>query len=77
MFLLGRVFALVWLDAAFCGNLWAICLLPLLLTMLFYVPANNQVLAFPEGAMPFWALLFLWSLSRKGSGERRRAVLTS
>jgi hypothetical protein len=77
MFLLGRVFALVWIDVAFCGNPWAVCLLPLLLTMLFYVPANNQVLGFPQAAMSFWALLLLWSLSRARGGANRRAIVTS
>jgi hypothetical protein len=77
MFLLGRVFALVWLDVAFCRNPWAVCLLPLLLTMLFYVPANNQVLAFAQAAMPFYAMLVLWSFSRARGHAKRRAILTS
>ena len=77
MFLFGRVFALVWIDVAFCRNLWAICLFPLLLVMLFYVPANNQVLGFAGQAMPFWTFLFFWSLSRTLGNTKRRAMLTS
>ena len=77
MFLLGRVFALVWIDVAFCRNPWAVCLLPLLLTMLFYVPANNQVLAFPQAAMPFYVILVLWSFSRARGHAKRRVILTS
>jgi hypothetical protein len=77
MFLLGRVFTLVWLDVAFCRNPWAVCLLPLLLTMLFYVPANNQVLAFPQAAMPFYVILVLWSFSRARGHAKRRVILTS
>jgi hypothetical protein len=65
MFVIGRLFALVWLDVAFCRNPWAVCLLALLLMMLVYIPANNQVLAFPDAAMPFWTLLFLWFFSRR------------
>jgi hypothetical protein len=72
MFVIGRLFALVWLDVAFCRNHWAVCLLPLLLTMLFYVPANNQVLAFPGSALPFWALLCVWLYSRKGGRRANR-----
>jgi hypothetical protein len=71
MFVIGRLFALVWLDVAFCKNPWAACLLALLLIMLFYIPANNQVLAFPEAAMPFWTLLVLWFVSRARAGTGR------
>jgi hypothetical protein len=77
MFLIGRLFGLVWLDVAFCRNPWAVCLLPLLLTMLFYVPANNQVLAFANAALPFWALLFMWYFSRARGDAKRRVILTS
>jgi hypothetical protein len=75
MFLLGWLFALVWLDVAFCRNPWAVCLLPLLLTMLIYIPANNQVLGFSP--MPFWAMLFLWSFSRARGSTKQRATQTS
>ena len=64
MLVVGRLFALVWLDVAFCRNPWAVCLLPLVLMMLFYAPGNNQVLAFSSTALPFWALLTMWVLSR-------------
>lgn len=70
MFLLGRLVALVWMDVAFCRNPWAVCLLPLLLIMLFYIPANNQVLAFSDAAMPFWTLLLVWSFSRSGAKRK-------
>lgn len=70
MFAIGHLFALVWLDAAFCRNPWAICLLPLLLMMLFYVPANNQVLAFPKEAMPFWTILPVWLFTRRHIPQR-------
>ncbi len=71
MFFVGRVFALVWLDVAFCRNVWAVCLLPLLLIMLLYIPANNQVLGFSSHAMPFWVLLFLWYISRSRRSQIR------
>ena len=75
MFLVGRLFALVWRDVVLNRSPWAICLFPLLLMMLYYIPANNQVLAFPGTALPFWTLLFVWLYSR-GAGRRtpRRAV---
>ena len=75
MFLVGRLFALVWREVVFNRGPWAICLFPLLLMMLYYIPANNQVLAFPGTALPFWSLLFAWFYSRVG-GRRtpRRGV---
>ena len=72
MFLIGRLFGLVWLDVAYCRNLWAVCLLPLVLVMLIYIPANNQVLAFSPAALPFFTLLVLWNLSRLRSVKKRR-----
>ena len=77
MFLIGRLFGLVWLDVAFCRNPWAVCLFPLLLIMLFYTPANNQVLGNATSAMPFWALLLIWWSSRARRGLKRRAIFTS
>jgi hypothetical protein len=75
MFVLGRVFALVWTDVAFCRNVWAVCVLPQLLTMLFYIPANNQVLGFAP--IPFLTMLFLWHFSRTSANPKTRVVLTA
>ena len=74
MFVLGWLFAVVWLDVVFCRNPWAVCLLPLLIIMLFYIPANNQVLGFSTAAIPFWTLLFLWYFSRTGVRQNERRV---
>lgn len=77
MFVLGRIFALVWLDVAFCKNPWAVCLFPLLLIMLFYIPASNQVLAFPVQGMPFMTILPLWYFSRTSANPKRREMTAS
>jgi hypothetical protein len=64
MFVIGWFFGLVWIDVAFCQNPFAVCLFALFLIMLFYIPANNQVLGFAQTALPFWTLLPLWFFSR-------------
>jgi hypothetical protein len=71
MFLIGWLFGLVWLDVAFCRNPWAVCLFSLLLIMLFYIPANNQVLAFSPTALPFWTILPIWLFTRTRRNRRR------
>jgi hypothetical protein len=65
MFFVGRLFAKTWQDILWCDNPVAICLFGLLLIMLFYVPANNQILAFPTSAASFWVLLLWWWRSRR------------
>jgi hypothetical protein len=37
----------------------------------------KESLAFPQMAIPFWALLFLWSFARARGNPKRRAVSTS
>lgn len=70
MFLIGRLLALVWLDVVFYKDPFAVSLFALLVIMLYYTPANNQVLGFSPSAVPFWAFLFIWRFSR---GRRRGA----
>ncbi len=65
MFLIGRLLALVWLDVLKRQNPFAVALFPLVLMMLFYVSANNQVLHFSSTLFPFWTILVLWLLTRK------------
>lgn len=65
VFLIGRLFAMVWLDVLRKNNPFAVALFALLIIMLFYFPANNQVLAFSGTANPFFFLLVCWLLTRK------------
>jgi hypothetical protein len=65
MFFVGRLFSKVWLDILWCKNPIAICLFASLLIMLFYIPANNQVLGFPTSAAAFWYLLIWWWRTRQ------------
>jgi len=63
--LIGRLFAVVWLDVVRGENPFAIALFGLVVEMLLYFPANNQVLAFATSATPFMVMLVLWLVTRE------------
>jgi hypothetical protein len=65
VFLIGRLFSMVWLDVLHKENPFAVALFALLVIMLFYFPANNQVLAFSRTATAFWVMLVCWIFTRK------------
>jgi hypothetical protein len=72
VFLIGWLFAKVWLDVLGKDNPIAIALFSLLIIMLFYFPANNQVLAFSRTAIPFWVFLGLWAWQRSKASRTRK-----
>ena len=65
MFAIGWLFGLLWLDVIRSANPFAVALFALLLILLFYIPANNQILHFSSTFWPFWSFLPLWWLSRR------------
>jgi hypothetical protein len=65
VFLIGRLFALSWLDTLRGDNPFAVVMFSILVIMLFYFPANNQILQSGEGFTAFWATLFIWWRSRR------------
>ncbi len=65
VFLIGRLFAMAWIDVLGKQNPFAVAFFALLLIMLFYFPANNQVFAFANTANAFFVILPLWLLTRK------------
>jgi hypothetical protein len=69
VFFIGRLFARSWLDTLEGSNPFAVGLFAQMLIMLFYFPANNQLLQSGEGFTAFWGTLGLWWLTRvKPSG---------
>jgi hypothetical protein len=64
IYLIGKLFALSWLDTLG-RNPFAVVLFAQLLIMLFYFPANNQLLQSGEGFTAFWVTLILWWRSRR------------
>jgi hypothetical protein len=68
VYLIGRLFALSWLDTLAGVNPFAVVLFSQLLIMLFYFPANNQLLQSGEGFTAFWVTLILWWRTRRPRG---------
>jgi hypothetical protein len=65
MFVIGRLFALVWQDILFGKNPIALSLFGMLLIVLFYAPANNQIFGFPISGLAFWAIFVWWRRTRR------------
>ncbi len=74
VFLIGRLFALCWLDTLNGANPFAIAMFAQFLTMLYYFSANNQCLQAGEGFSAFSSLLILWLTTRRrvANGTRRQ-----
>lgn len=70
VFLIGRLLAIVWHDTLLGENPLAVVVFSQLLIMLYYFPANNQLLQSGEGYSAFWITLLWWFLVR----ARRRPV---
>jgi len=76
VFLIGRLFALCWLDTLQGANPFAVAMFAQFVIMLSYFNANNQCLQSGEGFAAFSVLLILWLKTRRGlgNGARRRIV---
>jgi hypothetical protein len=75
VFLVGRLLAVTWLDSLQGRNPWAVVLFSQLVIMLFYFPANNQILQSGESLFAFIVTLFLWLRSRHMPRYPRSNVL--
>ena len=67
VFLIGRLFALSWLDTLKGANPFAVAIFAEFIIMLFYFPANNQVLQSGETLSGFVVILLLWLRTRRKS----------
>jgi hypothetical protein len=76
IYFIGRLFALSWLDTLGGTNPFAVVLFAQLVIMLFYFPANNQLLQSGEGFTAFWITLILWWRSRRNAEAFRTRVVT-
>jgi hypothetical protein len=65
IYFIGRLFALSWIDTLGCKNPFAVVIFSQFVIMLFYFPANNQLLQSGEGFAAFWVTLILWWRSRR------------
>jgi hypothetical protein len=75
VYLIGRLFALSWLDTLGGRNPFAVVLFSQLVIMLFYFPANNQLVQSGEGFAAFWVTLILWWRSSRPGQPVYRPVL--
>lgn len=65
VFLIGRLFALSWLDTLDGTNPFAVAVFAQFVIMLFYFPANNQILQSGEGFTGLVGTFCLWLFTRK------------
>jgi len=64
VFLIGRLFAQSWLDTLRGDNPIAVVMFSIFVIVLFYFPANNQMLQSGEGFAAFWVTLIIWRRTR-------------
>jgi hypothetical protein len=65
VFLIGSLFGLAWRDTLEGINPLAVAMFAQFLIMLFYFPANNQVLQSGEPLVSFYTILIAWLLTRR------------
>lgn len=65
VFLIGRLFALSWIDTLKGSNPYAVAIFTQFLIMLFYFSANNQVMQTGEALFGFYGLLLMWLYTRR------------
>jgi len=65
VFLIGRLFAMSWLDTLRGENPFAVAMRAQFVLMLFYFPANNQMLQAGEALTGFYGVMILWLVTRQ------------
>jgi len=75
VYVIGRLFALSWLDTLAGANPFAVVMFSQFLIMLFYFPANNQLLQSGEGFTAFWVTLILWWRTRRAAAPMRTRIV--
>jgi hypothetical protein len=60
--LLGYLLARVWGSALRDRSVLSVALLAQLLLIMYYIPANNGRLSYPEESLAFWGLFVAWTL---------------
>jgi hypothetical protein len=74
-FLLGLFFARLWKDSIVNKNPFASLLFILLFIEFFYIPANNQIGAFPYMTVTFYITLITWLVTRKKYSQGKEEYL--
>ncbi len=74
MLVLGCYVGAIWASALQTHNVAAACSLPLLVILIFFIPANNQVFNLLESLASFIVLFFFWVVSQM-RGWRAGAIV--
>lgn len=70
IFLIGWLFGKVWTDVLVGMNPFAVALFSQMTLMLFYFPANNQLMQSGEGLSAFLITMLCWRWTRAGAAGR-------
>jgi hypothetical protein len=65
LFVIGIFFSYWWKDAIIYKNPFASILFIYLFIEIFYIPANNQIGAYPYMTVAFYITIIVWALTRK------------
>jgi hypothetical protein len=74
MALIGRLWAMSWLDTLEGSNPFAVGAFAVLTLVVVYLPANDQLLSSGESTVGFLGLLALWLWTRRGTAASTEAV---
>lgn len=70
MFFLGAFFSYIWKDAIINQNPFAGLIFTLLTIEFFYIPANNQIGAYPYMTVAFYITIIFWGITRNRYSQR-------
>lgn len=77
MLALGFYVCAIWTSALTTHNVAAVCSIPLLATLIFFIPANNQVFNIFESLATFIVLFIAWLVSLRFGMPARASLSTS
>lgn len=69
LFAIGRIFSNCWIESLDGENPFAVAMFCQLVTMMFYLPANNQLFQTLTSLITFWGLGILWVATRRTGGR--------
>lgn len=65
IFLIAYFFATAWIDLIVYKNMFSVIMVSLFFIMIFYFPANNQIIGYQGSAMTFILFFILWIKNRR------------
>lgn len=65
MFLLGYLLSKLWLSVRYCNSFYGAAMLPIIILLVIFIPANNQVFGYVDTLSYFIFVIILWIFERK------------